>query len=409
MLCTLMHKRLAVADLELDDAAGLIQHIVAVHAPDHLPLGTRSGDGQADRNALNQWWTDRCIPAARIGIREALETLELSSTRLLPLRSYGLSLSDHYWICPRDAGVIWDTINFFDNPFSDDMGSVLFGHPKPGANFDFCSPDNTTDGYLRKCWKIVDGARCLIKGGSDPFQQQPFNEVIATGIMDRLNIPHIPYGMLWSNGQPYSVCTDFVTPDTELVTAWRIMQTRKKRNDESVYRHFVACCQALGVDNIVPALDQMLVLDYLIANEDRHLNNFGLLRNPETLEWLGMAPIFDSGTSLGYDRTAARIPMGHDVVCKPFKNHHDQQLKLVSSLDWVDFDALYDVGDLIRDTMSGALAEVCVGADRIEAIARATERRVLLLQEAAQSHQAPEAVSTADDVEKNVAQEYGNT
>ena len=309
MICTLMHKRLAVAELELDEATGSIIHINTVYTPEHLPVGTCAPSGAVDRAALNQWWTGRCIPTTRLGIREALETLGLPSPQLLPLRSYGLSLSDHYWISPKDAGVTWDTINFYDNPFSDDVGSVLFGQPKPSAGVDFCSPDNTTDGYLRKCWKIVDGARCLIKGGSAPFQQQPFNEVIATGILERLNIPHVPYRLLWSNGQPYSVCTDFVTPDTELVTAWQVMQIQKKSNHQSVYQHFLSCCQALGVDNIVPALDQMLVVDYLLANEDRHLNNFGLLRDPETLEWLGMSPIFDSGTSLGYDRTAERIPV----------------------------------------------------------------------------------------------------
>ena len=147
-------------------------------------------------------------------------------------------------------------------------------------------------------------------------------------------------------------------------------------------------------------------MDYLLANEDRHLNNFGLLLNPETLEWLGMAPIFDSGTSLGYDRTAERIPMDHDVVCKPFKNHHDQQLKLVSSLDWVDFEALSDLDDLVRDTMSDSLAQGCVGADRIEAIAQAVRQRVQRLQKAAQSQQSPDLSSTADDVEQNVAQSY---
>ena len=54
-------------------------------------------------------------------------------------------------------------------------------------------------------------------------------------------------------------------------------------------------CSELGIQNIVRAMDEMLVVDFLIANEDRHFNNFGLLRNPETLEWIGAAPIFDSG------------------------------------------------------------------------------------------------------------------
>ena len=100
MICTLMHKRLAVADLELDDATAFIQKINTVYAPAHLPVGVLPGNGIVDRAALNEWWTDRSIPASRSGIREALETLDIASTRLLLLRCYGLSLSDHYWICP---------------------------------------------------------------------------------------------------------------------------------------------------------------------------------------------------------------------------------------------------------------------------------------------------------------------
>ena len=27
------------------------------------------------------------------------------------------------------------------------------------------SPDNTTDGWLKKRWTVMDGKRCLLKGG----------------------------------------------------------------------------------------------------------------------------------------------------------------------------------------------------------------------------------------------------
>ena len=73
MICTLMHKRLAVAALELDEATGSIQHISTVYTPQHLPVGTCTPSGEVDRAALNQWWTSRCIPTTRMGIREALE------------------------------------------------------------------------------------------------------------------------------------------------------------------------------------------------------------------------------------------------------------------------------------------------------------------------------------------------
>ena len=42
----------------------------------------------------------------------------------------------------------------------------------------------------------------------------------------------------------------------------------------------------------------MFILDYLILNEDRHLNNFGIIRNVNNLNWIDIAPIFKNGQSL---------------------------------------------------------------------------------------------------------------
>lgn len=407
MKCTFMHKRLAVAELELDEA-GFIQKIISVYAPEHLPVGVSIRKGIVDRAAFNAWWTDRSIPASRSGIRDALETLDIANTKVLLIRCYGLSLSDQYWICPEGSGLTWDTVNFFDNSFSDDIGDVLFGANKNANALDFSSPDNTSDGNLKKRWKIIDGKRCLVKGGSNPFRQQPFNEVIATHMMQRLGIPHIPYTVMWNKDAPYSVCEDFVTGDTELVPAWRIIQTQKKDNNISVYQHFVNCCEKLGIKDVVPFLDRMIVLDYIIANEDRHLNNFGAMRNAETLEWLGMAPIYDSGSSLGYDRLAAQIRSGQDITCKPFKKHHEEQLKLVSSFDWIDFGQLSDVKEMIIEIFSEDGVSDYMDEARIGAIAGMTEKRIQYLKQISLNHRPMQTISIEDDVEKNVAQAYSH-
>ena len=42
----------------------------------------------------------------------------------------------------------------------------------------------------------------------------------------------------------------------------------------------------------------MFILDYLILNEDRHLNNFGIIRDVNNLKWIDVAPLFDNGQSL---------------------------------------------------------------------------------------------------------------
>ena len=405
MKCTLMHRRIEVAKLELDDETGIIRKIEAVMSAEHVPVGVPVKNGIIDRGELNKWWTDRSIPASRSGVREALETLNLNDTKILLVRCFGLSLSDQYWICPEGAELIWEKINFFDNSFSDDMGDVLFGKPKKNEDFDFSSPDNTSDGYLKKRWKIINGKRCLIKGGSNLERQQPFNEVIASKIMDRLDINHVSYNIIWEDGEPYSVCEDFVTRDTELVSAWRIMQTQKKDNSTSVYQHFVNCCKSLGAADVVPALDRMLVLDYLISNEDRHLNNFGLLRNAETLEWIGFAPIYDSGSSLGYNSLLSQIYTEKNIASKPFKRRHDEQIKLVTSFDWIDFSKLYDAGDMVREVFSDPRAKELISENRKEAIAQMVERHIESLQTIAESH-APQEDSTEDDVEENIAEDY---
>ena len=410
MKCILMHKRTQVASIELDDATGFIQKIGEIYAPEHLPVGIHVRHGVADRTELNQWWTDRSIPASRSGIREALEILEIANTKLLLLRCYGLSLSDQYWIKPDGSDLTWEDVNFFDNSFSDDIGDVLFGAPKKDNALNFSSPDNTSDGFLKKRWKIIDGKRCLIKGGSNPFRQQPFNEVIATKIMERLDIPHVPHTLVWNKEAPYSVCEDFVDENTELIPAWRVMMTQKKNNSTSVYQHFVNCCGALGVADVVPFLDRMITLDYIIANEDRHFNNFGLIRNAETLEWIGMAPIYDSGSSLGYDKLPGQMKFEKDVGCKPFKNHHIEQLQLVQSFEWLDLSKLDDVEDIIRETLALDTDENYIDEYRINAVVNAVKRRLQNLEQVIRERQRNVFIhnntSTEDDVEKNIAEDY---
>jgi len=351
---TLMHKNISVLDFDLDETTSSVHKIGMLYHLEHLPLGTVSLRGEVDRAALNSWWIDRSIPASRSGVRRALETLNLANTQMLLTRCFGLSLSDQYWVKPQGSDLKWDRINFFTNPFSEDIGNVLLGKATDSVDFNFHSPDNTSDGFLKKRWKIIDGKRCLLKAGSNPFMQQPFNEVIASLVAERLDIPHIPYTLLWDDGMPYSVCEDFITPDTELVSAWRVMQSRKKDNSTSVYRHYLNCCEALGVPGIEHAVNQMIVLDYLIANEDRHQNNFGLIRNADTLEWIGTAPIFDSGSSLGYDKLPNQILSLRGTECKPFKKTHAEQLKLVTSFDWINFDKLNGIEEEIRQIFDQA-------------------------------------------------------
>ena len=58
------------------------------------------------------------------------------------------------------------------------------------------TPNNTTDGMLRKAWIIEDGTRYLLKGGYKNETLQPFNEVLASEICQRLGFDHVKYGSI---------------------------------------------------------------------------------------------------------------------------------------------------------------------------------------------------------------------
>jgi hypothetical protein len=363
-----MHKNIPVVDMEILSDTGRIVRLFNLQTPEHLPIVVKTKEG-ISRKAMDDWWTGRAIPASRDGIKDALEKLLVLDTTMLIDKCYGLSLSDQYWICPKDSGLLWSEINFFYNDFSKDMGEILFGRELVDiARVNLMSPDNTSDGWLRKKWIIADSKRVLMKGGSGVYEQEPFNEIIACAIMRRLSIPHVDYTLMFDNGKLHCLCENFITPETELIPAYHVKEAYKKNNRDSDLTHLLRCCDNLGMSEISAALDKMIVLDYIISNEDRHYNNFGFVRNAETLVWHGLAPIFDSGTSLWYNTQF----VGRVMECKPFRKSHDEQIKLVSDFSWFNASALEGLSDELIEILSQSET---VDKSRRTAIAAAVKDR----------------------------------
>jgi hypothetical protein len=80
-------------------------------------------------------------------------------------------------------------------------------------------------------------------------------------------------------------------------------------------------------------LNTMLLFDFLICNEDRHLNNFGVLKD-ETDGSYRFPPLFDSGYALGFMQAEHRPVEQYLYSCKakPFSTSFSKQLHLVNQL-----------------------------------------------------------------------------
>jgi len=69
-----------------------------------------------------------------------------------------------------------------------------------------------------------------------------------------------------------------------------------------------------------------------------------------TLKWLGLAPIYDSGTSLWYNTRH----IGSPITCKPFRKDHSEQIHLVNDLSWYDVNALDGLENIIIEIFTAS-------------------------------------------------------
>ena len=378
----LKHRNTNVLEIELD-VSGFISSFGRTFSTEHLPVGTVQRNG-LDLKILRDWWKGRSIPASREGLQWILQILDMTAPQELLDKSFGLSLSDQYWICPQNADLRWEDVNFFHNSFSDDMGDLLFGKTDwegldPKA-ISLISPDNTSDGVLKKKWKIIDGKRCLIKGGTLPNNQEVANEVLASRICERLGIPHINYRMIELDGSKYCVCEDFITGETELVTAWNIKNLIKSDNNTSDYDSFISKTEEFGIKDVRRRIDMMITLDFIIVNTDRHYNNFGIIRNANTLEWLSVAPIYDSGTSMWCKEYFKEMNAESlQIESKPFRTKHIKQIKLVKDFFWLDLDKLDGIEDEYADILNDSVPDPSEFGVRHRRLCLELRRRIELL------------------------------
>lgn len=282
----------------------------------YLPVGISTTE------QLQRWITNRCIPFTRQGLNRELVTITPFEYML---QNMGLSLTDHYWICNIENVCTWESINLYVNDFkaryslniSDDRNIV---------------PSATLQGDLKKKWIIEsDGTRYLVKGNCNNICRQSISEVLATEIHKRQNkFRYTPYKFVRIKNDGTEVigcaCPNFTNINTEFVPAIDIVRYLKVPNNMSLYEFYIEVCKRYDLD-LRSYLEYQIMTDFIITNTDRHLNNFGILRDSRTGKFLTYAPIFDSGNSMFYK---GYIPVGKKLLDIDVTSFTKKEVKLMS-------------------------------------------------------------------------------
>lgn len=301
---------------------------------------------------LIEWINHRGIPVTRQGLAK---DLNITSFEYM-LENLGLSLTDHYWICDIDNLVDWKDVNLYENDFKvhyslnlrDDKNIVSMTNFVPSASL---------KGDLKKKW-IIDnnGVRRLVKGNYNNSCRQSICEVLASEIHRRQNkFSYVPYSLVSIKSDNNIIvgceCPNFTSIQTEFVSAIDIIANLKKPNELSYYEFFIEICKRNDLD-IRNFLEYQILTDFIITNTDRHLNNFGIIRDSQTLKWISYAPIFDSGNSMFYDFYYIPVDKGLlNIEVSSFLKKEVQLLTYVKNRGLIDVSLLpkdSEVYDLLK-------------------------------------------------------------
>lgn len=354
MKCIFMNKNTPVMSVEFNEDFNVISSIYEIYDIHYAPLSVYNADTDTSKNLirkLNAWVTGRGIPHNRKDLDCLLQSLGVRSSEELLNKAYALSLSDQYWLKEEESHLEWKTVNFFTNEFayeayleaSLDSGSTI---KVPEENL--YSPNNTTNGMLQKGWIIQNGKRILVKGTNSIGKEEPVNEWLASKIAERLGLEHCKYSVSFSETTGItSMCENFLREDEEILSAYDVFHTEKKPDSMNDFDFYVHILEKHHVPDAKRNVTGLFVVDYLMMNEDRHMKNFGVIRNVDTLEWVRTTPIFDTGLSMQCNELTEHLDF-HKGKCK-FFSHSTKDLE----------EMLNDLGDGILNIPVDSLNGIC--------------------------------------------------
>ena len=300
MLYYLMRKNDLLTAVDIDNSGEMIRFEPVFKNPELAPLHDPN-----NQNWLKDWWKKRSIPVSQDGIRQILEQKGFSTPEEYLTHNLGLSLTDYYWILPEGSSFSWEDINLYDNDFKENL-ILATDEPETGSTegVPHYTPNGSLQGSLEKTWMIINGERCLLKGNRDNLSSEALNEIIASRLHELQEFDNYTrYYPLEIHNRDYDYgCYSklFTSQRLELISAYTVVTSEKKPGDISYYEHFINICGQYGIDKeqLRMNLEYQIMTDFILSGRDRHLSNISVLRDADTLHFLRMAPIYDSGKCL---------------------------------------------------------------------------------------------------------------
>ncbi len=220
----------------------------------------------------------------------------------ISMMCHSVSLSDNYWVKYHNDSVTWSSICIRHNSLNDIFTMVALRGSSLSLEGNLCTPEVSTEGAYAKGWKREGSSLWLYKKG----EKKAKIEVIVSNLLDHTNVSHVHYEDAEDDGEYCCKCPCMTTDQLSIIDADTI-QCYKERQGINFFDYVT--------ENFADDLYKMWIVDYLIANYDRHYHNWGFIYDADTTEILGLHPLFDHNGA--FDKGTLKRP---DVLYRGNEN-----------------------------------------------------------------------------------------
>lgn len=279
----LMNKNKVVADFDL--VLGLNK------VSGKLPIGFKSITKWVDKRKKFSCARNADLFFESIGIKNMEDFIEVF---------HCISLSDTFWVKKKCSDLNWGNVSPFRNNYSRVVSEYAMEGTLSALNDkNYFSPTISTDGSFPHSWKHTDYGIYFLKAGSKytlggaNSGQEPYSEYFAAKVCEFLNFRHVDYKLALykrrdGRTDTITTCKCFTSEQYGSVSAYDL--------GLNTYENVIEYCKKLSKSAYKTIVD-MLFLDCLLYNTDRHFGNIEFIVNNDTLEVVDIAPIFDNNYS----------------------------------------------------------------------------------------------------------------
>lgn len=253
-----------------------------------LPIGFKD---------INSWLDNRKASKHNTHLKAIMKLAGCDNNDGFIRVTHAASINDTFWIKSDKENIQWEDISLYRNPFSETISKLAFeGIGLYEEVFSPTTPELSCEGSFRKCFikenlKGENGSDIfLYKRGSEGNGLEPYCEVMASEIAKHISSISVSYELVMLHEKLASKCNLFTNEKYGYAPYAKVADSQT-RFLEDIFNYF---CE-IGSEQ---SFREMLVIDSLCFNQDRHSGNYGVLFDNDTLEIVKMSPIFDLNLTL---------------------------------------------------------------------------------------------------------------